>query len=87
MDRERKNAGCPLKEAPNGFSSFEPAERWAFPEGVFGKKGGDAVRVVLGVAQGGVTRLEVTDRLGVFQSLKAPFDLFEPGQGMTRVPA
>ena len=85
MDREGENAGRATEEAANRLPPFEAAERRAFPECVFGEEGSDAVGVVLGVAQGGVLRLEVAYGFGVFQGLEAPFDLFELGQGITFV--
>jgi hypothetical protein len=86
MDREGEYAGRASEEAANGFPPFEAAERGAFPERVLGKQRGDAVRVVVRIAQRGVAGLEVADGFGVLKGLKTLFDPFEPGQGMTFVP-
>ena len=78
MDREGENPRRTPEKTPDRLATFEPTQAGAFPYRVLGEQHGDPVGVVLLVAQGGIARFQVADRLGVLQSLEPPLQPFEP---------
>ena len=71
VDRKRKNFSRALKEGTDGLTAFVLAKFSAIPDRVLGKQFGNAVRIVLIVAQGTVAGLELFDGFNALQGLNA----------------
>src|SRR5262245_28751570 len=77
MDRKGKYRGRALEEFDNGIVALRFAKVAAVPDAIFDEQRGDALGIVVVVAKGTVTRLELFDILDVFQSLCSCSQFFD----------
>ncbi len=73
-----KIPAAPRKKVSDCVPALEPTEARAVPGRVLREQRGDPIRIIVGVAQGGVACLEIADRLGVLQGLEPAFHTLKP---------